>query len=229
MTDEPGNDLATTGHDHDATGYVADPNYFRLEYQLAALQLNEAIAENAQADFVASERSAERAVADAHAMLADYEHRTRARRRLFPLHWPPWRPISGTLPAADEHLRSFVATSVLPSAELVLAGALRAQGKEQRADAIVEDVIRGKTLDSRVYYNLACYMAGTNPDAPGALSRMEQAFGFLDEALKLTRADRRLQLIATAEHDPSLDPLSKSETLGPRFAQLLSQYRALTP
>jgi tetratricopeptide (TPR) repeat protein len=204
---------------------VKDSNYFRLSYFLAAVQLNEALRRSDPTYLEASLEAARDTVSDAFAL--DDEYAERARRRRSWLRW--WRGLR----ADEERLLRFVRTTVLPTTELVQAGALAERGESDRefADSIV-DRIRADAADGdfsyRVYYNLACYSASKarrlqdHGVAGEYRAAVEAAFAELETALVRAVGDRRQALIRIAGEDASLDHLHT--TYKDRFHALMNRY-----
>jgi hypothetical protein len=184
-------------------GYLEDPNFFRLAYQLAAMRLNVAVGqtEPKPADLTRSLVSADYTARAARYVLSTYAEKRKRRRRL----WLGLR--HHTLSPKEERLQRFLAMTVKPAAEIVLAAAERELVPAlPRPEALVRairtraDKSKGEgELGYRVYYNLACYDA-TRGDR-------EQALTYLREALVRAKDRHRAELVESAKCDPALKPL----------------------
>jgi hypothetical protein len=198
--------------------FIEDPNYFRLAYQLAAMEVNAALDSKKRYSIGGREAAPDellsRGEADAHVVIdqADqllrlYAAKKNHRRRV--VRWKHDR-----LSSREERLERFLLRTLRPSAALVLAGALRFQGKTEEADgwaASVRAQSENGGLAYRAYYNLACYHAAIDQGL---------ALHDLREAILRAGGSRRAELIESARHDPSLAPLNDSNA----FKELLDRY-----
>jgi hypothetical protein len=213
-----------------ADPYVEDPNYFRLRYQLAAMQLNAALGGHAlvidghratpQDLLKETVASASAVIEECQGLLERYRTRTQQRdwRRGFRKH---------RLRPNEARLQGFLKRTVLPSAQIVLAGALREQGHLEQATEIVADVrARVDTgLSYRAIYNLACYEASGDEGTAGPRVALEE----LRQAFRHAHGRRRWRLVAWAREDPSLEPLSKNPKYRHTFHEMLARYDAPSP
>ena len=213
--------------------YIDDPNYFRLGYQLAALQLNAVLAggdvrldgrEVSRDELIeASAVSAERVSVDAGDLLEQYERQT-ARRFRWSRLW-----FRAKLEPREERLQRFLLETVRPSAELVLAGALRERGDAVAADRIFESIralASTGTLSYRSFYNLACYEAsqGRNYSLDEQRDSFAVALDDLRQALRRVHGRRRVEVVRWASEDPSFVSLREDPLFGGRFKDLLARY-----
>jgi len=204
--------------------YLADANYYRLGYQLAAQLMHRE--ESGQkpprrgpeegpeilygrADTpspkgpstyrVQAREQAEGFLADAATTLRWLGQR-RAQRK-------PWQ--SNALKPTEERLEEFLMRTVEPTLQIIVAASLRSsdpKGAEDHVQTVRQRAARRGEQDVsyRVLYNLACYEAGkVEDDAPLAAVR------YLREALRRAPANRRQELGRWATKDPSLETLRK--------------------
>lgn len=179
--------------------HIADADYYRLGYQLAAQLMNREAA--GQGDLprplgaprlVAEEPLdvALQLLRDARAMLAWYDHRRRSRLR--------WRQ-----PAAQEdRMRTFLGETIEPSCALLAAHRLHQLERDDEAVPLVEHVLelaRADRLSYRAYYALACL------EANGGDGR--DAILYLSRALYKAPRVRRDELAEWALNDPAFAPV----------------------
>lgn len=185
--------------------HIADADFYRLGYQLAAQLMNR---EAAAAGGATASRAAPAArdapavvnddplevarglIDDARTMLAWY-----GARRASPLRRR--RPS-----AQEERLQTFLAETIEPCCALIVARRMHQLGRPDEAQPFVEPVLRRAReggLSYRAFYALACLEANTG-DAPAAIAHLRRA---LDEAPRA----RRAELAHWAAIDPALAPL----------------------
>jgi hypothetical protein len=210
-------------------GYLADPNYYRLGYQLAAqIMHREEIGEKRGAlfekvsDIMYGERKAresyrseaqsraEEIAVDANAFLDWYDYRYRQTRR--------WGIFPRQPSKRKERLEQFLRRTVLPCLTIVIAASLRrghpaeAEAKiaplRRRAEVTRATADKEEPISYRSLYNLACYEAGA-----GNAAGREAALRYLAEALERAPGGRRQELGRWATKDPSLDPLREMPAL----------------
>jgi hypothetical protein len=200
-----------------AIGVLDDQNLYRLGYQLAALQLNAAFTPkeiwvdgrllSREELLQASLRTSEGVLEDSQRLLRLYEAITLPRR------WRRWRP---KLRQRQQRLKRFLERTVIPSTEIMKAGALLALGRGEDAEQLVSFVRESAGLSYRVHYNLACYEATAGED------RVEAALDDLRTALRLAFGAKRTRLVEWARVDPSLASVRRSRTEA--FQALLDRY-----
>jgi hypothetical protein len=202
-----------------ATSVLDDQDFFRLGYQLAALQLNAAFSDqeirvdgrllSRYALLDLSLRTADEVLHASQSLLVFYEAITRRRR------WRPdrWQP---KLEPRQRRLERFLVRTVIPSTEVMVAGALRALDRREEADQLVSAVRARPALSYRVYYNLACFEATASED------RDEAALDDLRTALRLAFGAKRTRLVEWARVDPSLESVRRNRT--DVFKALLDRY-----
>jgi hypothetical protein len=198
--------------------FIEDPNYFRLAYQLAAMEVNAALDSKKRYRIAGREAAPDELLArgeeDAHVVIdqADRLLELYAGKKSRPRRVLRWRHAE--LSSREERLERFLTRTLRPSAALVLAGALRFQGRTEEADgwaASVRAQAANGGIAYRAYYNLACYQADID---------QELALHDLREAILRAEGSRRAELIKSARHDPSLAPLRHSTA----FKELLDRY-----
>jgi hypothetical protein len=207
--------------------YLGDPNYYRLAYQLAAQYANWLLSlplatkrgpESGDLLRSATE-AAKRTAEDARRMLRWYEYKRSQRR------W--WQRKPKPLPAREERLQRFLAGTVEPSAELLLAGMLLFsegdEAAEQRAAPVREAADRGE-LTYRALYNLACYEAQRSGHALYDDDSLRLALEHLRQALRCARGRSRVELVRWARADPSLAPLREHQLYGRLLTELLARF-----
>jgi hypothetical protein len=185
--------------------HIADADYYRLGYQLAAQLLNmHATASTGPAppgtpvpEHDDALDVAEQLLRDARTMIGWWHERSETRLR--------WRR-----PAPHEYrLRTFLVETIEPCCALIAARRLLQLGREDEAQPHLAHVLRHAregTLSYRAYYSLACLQANT-ADADGAIAS-------LGRALHGAPRDRRQQLAEWALSDPA-------------FASIRAQVQAL--
>lgn len=197
--------------------HIADADYYRLGYQLAAQLMNRAAAASragatapppaaaaAGAREIVDDDPLEVALAlieDARTMLAWY-----GARRSSPLRWR--RPT-----AQEERLQTFLAETIEPCCALIVARRMHQLGREEEAQPFAEPVLRRAReggLSYRAFYALACLEANTG-DTAGALIHLRRA---LEDAPR----SRRAELAQWADHDPAFAPLGAA--VGALLAEL---------
>jgi|GEM_PF-4494853 len=179
--------------------HIADADYYRLGYQLAAQLMNRA----ADAEAPRESRSrggappivngdplavAVRLREDARTVLAWYEHRSRT-----PLWWR--RPS-----AQEERLETFLAQTIEPCCALLAARCLHERGRDDEAAPLVDHVLalaEAGELSYRAYYALACLQVNTG-DPVGSVA-------FLSRALHDAPRRRRGELAQWASSDPAFE------------------------
>ena len=229
---------------------IDDQGYYRLAYQLAAVELNAATAglhvavagrTLAPAElFDEAVRNAVILEMDALALLLSYRRRERRR--------PGFRR---KLSPQERRVRSFLCRTVMPSTDVVWAAARRARNPDV-ADVVLGPVLtrarataqptapnpfqrrprspcEAEPVSYRVFYNLACFLASASRDERGARAQelRRAALGDLREALRGAYGARRHELIRWAQSDPSLAPLSNGPS-APEFAELVARYGSPT-
>jgi tetratricopeptide (TPR) repeat protein len=179
--------------------HIADADYYRLGYQLAAQLMNRAADSEATRDSRSRGGApaivdddplavARRLRDDARTVLAWYEQRGRSALR--------WRRPS----AQEERLQMFLAQTVEPCCALLAARCLHRRGRADEAQPLVDHVLelaRAGTLSYRAYYALACLEANTGDP--------EQAIAFLSRALHDAPRRRRGELAEWASSDPAFE------------------------
>ena len=222
--------------------FIADPNYFRLAYQLAAMQLNAAMQlrmghgarstmtidgrRTSRAELLANSVSSARLVAaEARVLLERYDKRSNHRQW-----WRGWR--KARLEPAERRLERFLSRTVVPSASVVQALALRQQGYLEEADHIVSQVRLAKAddLSYRAYYNLACYEA--SPGRGETVNAGEEAFAValedLRQALRRVFGARLVELIRWAKKDPVLPATGEGQEVRRAVSGHVGSLRAPT-
>ena len=186
--------------------HIADADYYRLGYQLAAQLMNRVAAARAGAPAPAPPARAaggarelvhddplEIALAlldDAHTMLAWY-----VSRRASALRWHRPSP-------QEERLQTFLAETIEPCCALIVARRMHQLDRAEEAKPFVEPVLRREGtggLSYRAFYALACLEANTGDTAA--------ALGHLRRALEEAPRSRRAELAQWADHDPAFAPL----------------------
>ena len=233
-----------------AARYRDDPNYYRLGYQLAAQQLNRAIASTSTEARASHARaafaSAESVIDDATAKVENYDYTEAMQGR-----WQSLEP-------RQQRLRRFLKQTVVPCAEVVRAGALLAQGKKADAERLIEPLkeraaettasvpapyrVAPSRLSYRVYYNLACYEGTIPPERPSTRMDVrtyagevlagydvaepaepyEQAMSYLFEAFRRCHGRRRGLLARWAELDPAFHAIREDALSGRVFRDLVA-------
>jgi tetratricopeptide (TPR) repeat protein len=202
--------------------YAADPNYFRLTYQLAALQLNAALSADSirvNGQLLTREELVKRSAATALNLVEDAERLlTRYRKKTAQRSWKRGFR-KGQLDPREERLHRFLIETVKPSAWLVRAGALLAQDKTSEAERVVGDIreeAKRNPLSYRTYYNLACYDASRE-------SRTD-AIEDLRQAVRRASGRNLVELLRWAKDDPSLKSLQRNADTNDLLNELLEQY-----
>lgn len=180
--------------------HIADADYYRLGYQLAAQLMNrEAAGQDGLprplgAPRIAAEEPLDVALAllrDARAMLAWYDRRIHHNRLR-------WRVPT----AQEERLRTFLAATIEPSCALLAARRLHQLGRADEAAPLTEHVLelaRAEQLSYRAYYALACLEANDGDDRDAIL--------YLSRALYKAPRARRDELAEWALSDPAFASL----------------------
>lgn len=218
----------------DKREYLAEPNYYRLAYQLAAQRLHAHLtrasmpgeigeeirlsggdSKGMKADaLAAAERGAKDVATEARSMLEWFAMREKK---------PWWRPRGRRLETGEKRLQQFLAETLLPGAVLLLAGIMAERGEHGAAEGLVRPfrarVVRAD-LSYRAAYNLACYevtasaskcrAANTDLVDQEADAHFEYALLALREALSGTHGRRRTELGRWALRDPALKALRES-------------------
>jgi tetratricopeptide (TPR) repeat protein len=189
-------------------GYLGDPNYYRLGYQLAAQQLNQALG-------AASGETLRRAAV---------ETATRLLRTI----GDRLDRSAGTRGEANQvRLDAFLRRTVRPCGELVLAAALAdSRGGEpeatERAERVLEAADRGE-VSYRVHYAIACWYA-----RPSTHVDDQRAFGELEIALGRAPRDARHELAEWCVRDPAL-ALLRQRMDEANFRARVERYRRQEP
>lgn len=216
--------------------YLADANYHRLGYQLAAQLMHREVAQQKRRPIIEEafeilyssrdrqaprgdnpQREAKKFAADAMAVIDHYQRKRNQKT---------WLVLPGKLTPKEERLEEFLRRTVLPCLEIVIAASLRPTDRAG-AEAIVaplrerakivaggEDHCRYlEAISYRTLYNLACYETGGEDSEKGALS-------YLAAALERAPGARRRELGKWAAKDPSLASLQESAT----FRELVEPY-----
>lgn len=179
--------------------HIADADYYRLGYQLAAQLVNrETAGQDALPQPVGAPRIAAgdplavsmQLLRDARSMLDWYDRRRRSRLR--------WRQ-----PAPQEdRLRTFLAATIEPSCALLAARRLHRLERPEEAAPLVEhvlDLARADELSYRAYYALACLEANDGDH--------DDAILYLSRALYKAPRARRDELAEWALSDPAFAPV----------------------
>lgn len=181
---------------------IADADYYRLGYQLAAQLMNRnAAGQNAAPrplgapPIVADDPLAVALalVRDAQSMLAWYGRRRRMRLR--------WRRPT----AQEERMQTFLAATIEPSCALLAARCLHQLGRDDEAAALLDHVLalaNAGELSYRAYYALACLEAN---DGDG-----DDAILYLGRALYEAPRARRDKLAEWALSDPAFASVRKA-------------------
>lgn len=206
-------------------GYLADPNYYRLGYQLVAQTMHRESAGAAResrrplfkeaqdilygkARYPESHRfeARDRALAlsaEAGAVLRSYRERRGA-------NW--WNLLADELSPKEERLEEFLDRTVLPCLAVVIAASLRSTDPDEAEQTIAPlrqraeldgSERRRRTISYRALYNLACYEAGSRENAAHA-----RALSYLTAAIEEAPGARRRELRRWAGKDPSLRSLA---------------------
>ncbi len=194
--------------------YLAEPDYYRLGYQLVAQQLNSLHADSpeeegssADGDGAGVLRSAKKLQSQSFEVRRWLWRRSRA---------PGWRLWNSKLTPKEKRLSRFLFRTVEPCLAIAIA-AERHQDRrpnEQALKRLRRRAERG-SLSYRALYGLACYEASATRNEKRALS-------YLRQALREAPGDRVTELLRWAPKDPSLSGLSRSSA----FQDLLSNYGA---
>ena len=190
--------------------YLADPNYYRLGYQLAAQLLNQRLdsrphsARNDLAQQVRSRPPSDPATVattlrdDADATLTWFRSRPKKNRL-----WVPW---ANPLEPHERRLMEFLEQTVAPCSRLVRAAALAKDGEDEVAKREVEAVVAaadaGK-VSYRTHYALACWYARPGNGLQG--DAIEHLLIALERAPKGSNHD----LTEWSVRDPALASLRK--------------------
>jgi hypothetical protein len=230
-----------------------NPDWYRARYQLAALYLNKASPTEKEQLSAAQRRADElkavketREVARVTAEAADeFADRASESRRL---RFRIGAEASGVA-ERDTELAEFLSTTIVPSALMLLAGALlfrvdlREEGtspakdlKELKSHKDIADALRDNLVDDpstlvafvekqeelapRVLYNLACYYT--------RIEELKKAAKWLEMAVLQTPVSERRALLEVVAKDPTLDPLEDDEELMREIARYLPR-RAAPP
>ncbi len=210
-----------------ARPYLAEPDYYRLGYQLAAQLLNREHAQENKGeahegwlsgwlrDLTDGERAerpgsreafdtAAEVLSSARAMSCWYGARDDA----------PWWRFWVKLSRKEARLMGFLLSTVEPCLELVIAASVpEAQWTDLVSIERLRDKAKAGQLSYRAVYNLACHEAGDKGEAALALAYLRLAF-------RLAPADRRRGLVKWAAKDPSLSPVREE----PEFTVLLKTF-----
>jgi len=214
--------------------YLHEPNYYRLAYQLAAQQLNGAIAPWPREDNAVVPDLLGLTVEDALGpalsliqnsmrLLSWYDEREAAYRW-----WRPWGARS--LAPKERRLRRFVAETVEPCAELLAAGAYVLLGDLEQGELYAAGVRRladQNAVSYRTFYNLACYdvaLAVSPAGAEGAEQLLELGLRDLRAAVRRVHGRRRTELLRWAWRDPSLAPLRNIPSFSADFEAIVGPY-----
>lgn len=196
--------------------YLADPNYYRLGYQLAAQMVHRGEGEQRRtpgfeshldilygdraphADHVGPEEEAKRLIDDGEAVLRWFADRRKTRR---------WVLFRDKPTIREERLERFLRRTVIPCLKIVIAASLRStypdRSEEElttlrnQADAKCREEGEGQDISYRVLYNLACYEAGEGE------SQKERVLRYLAAAIDRAPSSRRSELRKWAGKDPS--------------------------
>jgi hypothetical protein len=164
-------------------GFLLEPNYYRLAYQLTAQRANALLTPQAGAAdppaVVAIEKQAE-ALVDARRLSEYVERALTHLDDVYATSALPWRRLPRT---QERRLYRFLLSTVRPSVEIIVAGLELLSGDEAAADARIDALMRrrggtiaewhGVLRGSRVivtrwsfrpYYNLACFEATRHGD-----------------------------------------------------------------
>lgn len=223
--------------DSDATTerrYLADANYHRLGYQLAAQLMHreetgdrkEPLFEKAieilygerrrrtpySAD---AKREATEFAADAEAAISHLRNKRETKRLgIFRIKLSP----------KEERLEEFLCRTVLPCLTILIAASLRRSDPAEAESRIAELRLRAKSgnatehlksISYRALYNLACYEAGRVTE-----DSHKKALTYLTAALEEAPGQRRRDLGRWAGKDPSLKALRED----PAFRGLVEPY-----
>ena len=180
--------------------HIADADYYRLGYQLAAQLMNRAAAPQDRRRGQPSGAAAiinQDPLAVARQLLDDAaivrrsiaaRSRSRLRRRR---------------PAPQEYrLQTFLAETIEPCCALIAARRLHQLGRADEAQPLVDDVLgraRRGELSYRAYYSLACLEANDGDDSDAIL--------YLSRALYKAPRARRAELAEWAQSDPGFASL----------------------
>jgi hypothetical protein len=233
-------DRLTDMHPH-----LAEPNYYRLAYQLAAQRMHAYLTivgesgehgETKAGDISPIEGATEGSAIEASRFLTDARtgatklikeassmqawFRARAER--------PWWVRGQRLKPGERRLEQFLSATVLPSAKLLRAGIMVAEGNRTGAECLaqpIRDKVQDANLSYRTAYNLACYeVAAAAPDESGGgtsgavehqvdaqldPAHLDAALKALREALSGIHGRRRLELGQWARKDPAMKALSQ--------------------
>jgi hypothetical protein len=239
---------------HRPPGYLKEPDYYRLAYQLLSTRANRLATATRQDDV-------DRAIADASRLreqvrgVLDYFEKRRAPRWL-----PFWRPLD----SQQRRLRRFLATTVEPCVVLGL-GTLEVmrQGHEgvARAWAELERHPPGAVLrrsgrlpwrrpmrlawSPRALFNLACLdgmtvkyagapvrrwprdlcrLTGASVDPRAKPREVVAGVWALEQALRRSQGDQRTMLLHDIVSDPTLAPLREHHDARTDIQQLVDRY-----
>jgi hypothetical protein len=160
----------------DLRPYQLEPNYFRVAYQLAAQRMHSYLTAldqsngNGEPDagevpapqagtrearaaarlLRAAKKTADGLIEDVKSVETAFDARARQR----------WWVRGRRLKPAERRLRQFLSRTVLPSAELLKAGIMVAEGDRYDAERIAGPIrarVHGAKQSYRTAYNLACY------------------------------------------------------------------------
>ena len=212
--------------------YLSEPNYYRIRYQLAASMLNaESDSQPTKSDTWAQRESlvlqvtattmgvhgtdgpveaARSLVDEALATLKLLDEADAVRRQRF-------LRFRRKAPPDETRFATFLRQTILPCAQLVLAGALDVEvepGAGLHNYELVRESLDEKLTSYRAYYNSSCYLASS----PAADDWSARALSDLRISLRLAQGSERAQLASWAERDPSLTNLRNAEETGFRDA-----------
>ncbi len=211
--------------------YLADPNYYRLGFQLAAQLLNLAAdrhgaieahrlrTEAAQPEPQALE-VATLVLADCGQMLDWLAFRRDVSRWRRPLVRRPRRP--------DDKLGEFLAQTVEPCTRIAAAVSLHELGDVRRAQAQADRVIvaaRDDRVSYRAHYSLACWFGRVAGEAKATVEMAEAALAHLATALNRAPRDRAFDLADWARRDPSLAIVQEAPTTAGHFMELVGSFK----
>jgi hypothetical protein len=206
-------------------GYLSNPHYYRLGYQLAAQYANWLLSERTTSSDEPQRAAramdvAARVSREARTMIDTYE-----RRRILHRRWKFWGPRK--LQPTEKRLLRFLKETVEPSAELICAGLyvavfadyeraeMHAQPIRERAEDPNDD------LSYRAIYNLACYETSRGKAEPEARqAAFVKAISYLSLAFRRTHGRPREEIVRWANSDPALAPLKRTD----EFKSLISRY-----
>lgn len=206
--------------------YLAEANYYRLAYHLAAQRINAVLdpktdtgpPERRPALLREALRPAEEVASDSARVLAWFDRRVL------------WLRAHGPDSDSSRRLYSFLSDTVVPCTELLRAGVLIELGSRDEAERLAGPVRDRDSyaLTHRTLYDLACYEAQLFAHVRDA-ETADRAIDALRDALGRIHGSKRAELVRWAGTDPSFAAARAEGGFERRFTALLALYPERTP